>query len=48
MIDLQTLEGSATAQILRSDYGIGIPSVTFVADVADEVVLSFDFVARER
>jgi hypothetical protein len=30
---------------LRSDFGIGIPSVPFVADVTDEVFLNLEFVA---
>lgn len=46
MVDETTLEGTATAQILRTDFGIGIPSVPFVADVTDEVTLDLEFVAR--
>jgi polyisoprenoid-binding protein YceI len=45
MVDAITLRGSATADVLRSDFGIGIPNVPFVADVADEVGLSLEFVA---
>jgi polyisoprenoid-binding protein YceI len=43
--DESTLQGSATANILRSDFGIGIPSVASVAEVTDEVVLNLEFVA---
>jgi polyisoprenoid-binding protein YceI len=46
MVDEATLEGNATAEVLRTDFGIGIPSVPFVADVTDEVTLNLDFVAR--
>jgi polyisoprenoid-binding protein YceI len=45
MVDEGTIQGTASAQVLRSDFGIGIPSVPFVADVTDEVTLSLDFVA---
>jgi polyisoprenoid-binding protein YceI len=45
MVDDSTIEGSASATVLRSDFGIGIPSVPFVADVGDEVGLRLDFVA---
>lgn len=45
MIDEGSIAGVATAQVLRSDFGIGIPSVPFVADVSDEVVLTLEFVA---
>lgn len=39
------LSGSATATVLRSDFGLEIPSVPSVADVTDEVKLQLDFVA---
>jgi polyisoprenoid-binding protein YceI len=39
------LEGSASTTILRSDYGLKIPSVPRVADVSEEVILFLDFVA---
>ncbi len=39
------IEGSAQTMVLRSDFGISIPSVPFVADVSDEVRLELDFVA---
>ena len=42
-----TLSGTAAATVLRSDFGIGIPSVPGVADVTDEVLIVLDFVARE-
>lgn len=41
----QRLEGVATATVLRSNYGLRIPSLPFLADVADEVVLEIRFVA---
>ncbi|MFQ5524325.1 MAG: YceI family protein [Acidimicrobiia bacterium] len=43
--DETTLEGSATARVRRSDFGIGIPTVPGVANVVDELILYFDFVA---
>lgn len=39
------LEGSATTTILRSDFGLTIPTVPNVADVSDQVILEIDFVA---
>jgi polyisoprenoid-binding protein YceI len=39
------LQGSARATLLRSDFGLEIPSVPSVADVSEEVLLEFDFVA---
>jgi len=39
------LEASATATIMRGDYGLTIPSVPRVADVSEEVILTLDFVA---
>ena len=45
LTDENTIQGTATAQVLRSDFGIGIPSVPFVADVTDEVTLTLEFVA---
>jgi polyisoprenoid-binding protein YceI len=41
----QRLEGVATATVLRSNYGLRIPSLPFLADVADEVTLEIRFVA---
>ncbi len=39
------LRGNATTTLLRSDFDLQIPSVPSVADVSEEVVLEFDFVA---
>jgi polyisoprenoid-binding protein YceI len=39
------IEGVATTTVLRSDYGIAIPSVPRVANVSDEVALRLEFVA---
>ncbi len=40
------LQGSATTQVLRSDYNLQIPSVPNVANVTDEVRLEIDFLAN--
>lgn len=45
LVDGSTVEGTATAEVLRSDFGIGIPNVASVADVTDEVTLQLEFVA---
>ncbi len=45
LLDDSTVEGTATANVLRSAFGIGIPNVAFVADVSDEVTLQLEFVA---
>jgi polyisoprenoid-binding protein YceI len=45
LVDEGTIEGSASATVLRSDYGIGIPNAPGVADVGDEVLIRLDFVA---
>ncbi len=39
------LEGTASAQVLRSDFGLTIPSVPGVANVTNDVTLEIDFVA---
>lgn len=39
------LEGLASVTVLRSDYGLQIPSVPSVANVTDEVLLELEFVA---
>ncbi len=39
------IEGTAVAQVLRSDYGLQIPNVPGVANVTDEVALEIRFVA---
>ncbi|MDP1625140.1 MAG: YceI family protein [bacterium] len=41
-----TVIGTATTVVSRSDYGLVIPSVPFVASVDDEVKISADIVAR--
>lgn len=40
------LEGTATAGVLRSTFGLEIPSVASVADVTDEVTITLEFVAE--
>jgi polyisoprenoid-binding protein YceI len=42
------LAGYGVTTVLRSDYGITIPSVPSVAEVSDEVLLEFDFVAYPK
>jgi polyisoprenoid-binding protein YceI len=41
----ERLDGTATATILYSDFGLVIPDVPSVSDVADEVILEIDFAA---
>ena len=41
----ERLEGMASAMVLRSDFDLSIPSVPFVANVADEIGLELDFTA---
>ena len=41
----EQLEGTASAMVLRSDFDLSIPSVPFVANVADEIGLELDFTA---
>jgi polyisoprenoid-binding protein YceI len=41
----ERLVGAATTTVKRSDYNLQIPSVPFVANVSDDVVLTIDFVA---
>ncbi len=45
MGDDNTVTGTATAEVLRSDFDIGIPSISSVADVTDEVSIQLEFVA---
>ena len=45
IVDESTIEGLAITEVLRTDFGIGIPSVPGVANVSDEVVISLSFVA---
>ncbi len=40
------LEGEAVAEVSRSDFDLSIPSVPFVANVADDIGLELDFIAR--
>jgi polyisoprenoid-binding protein YceI len=40
------LEGTATATVQRSAFGIGIPSVPSVANVSDDVLIRLEFVAQ--
>ncbi len=40
------ISGLATAQVLRSDYNLTIPSVPSVANVTDEVQPQFQFIAN--
>ncbi len=42
----ERLVGAATTTVKRSDYNLQIPSVPFVANVSDDVVLTIDFVAQ--
>lgn len=42
------LTGTAKATIKRGDFGLNIPSVPFVANVAEDVRLEFDFVANAK
>lgn len=39
------LEGTATATVNRTDFGLEIPSVPSVANVSEEVLIALDFVA---
>jgi polyisoprenoid-binding protein YceI len=39
------IHGSASTTLLRADFDLQIPSVPSVADVSEEVLLEFDFVA---
>lgn len=39
------LRGRASATVLRSDFNLSVPSVPFVANVADEIGLELDFIA---
>ncbi len=43
----ESISGSATTTVNRSDYELAIPSVPQVADVSEEVVLEFDFSAKQ-
>ena len=41
----EVLRGRASATVLRSDFNLSVPSVPFVANVADEIGLELDFIA---
>ena len=45
LVDEGTITGNAESTVLRSDYGIGIPSAPGVADVSEEVLIRLDFIA---
>ena len=45
LVDDNTVEGSAAANITRDMFEIGIPSVASVADVTNEVLIGLEFVA---
>ena len=45
VVSEQLLRGEATVTVLRSNYGLRIPSLPFLAEVADEVALTIRFVA---
>lgn len=47
LVDETQLEGTATATVLRTDFGLTIPEVPSVANVTDEVILTLTFVAPE-
>lgn len=44
-VSAERLEGSARTVIQRGDFNLTIPSVSFIAEVAEEVTLEIDFVA---
>lgn len=46
-ISTERIEGYAAATVLRSDFGLEIPSVPAVANVSDAVLLEIDFVALQ-
>ena len=41
----ERVEVTGTATVLRSDFGLTIPDVPSVSDVADEILLVIDLVA---
>jgi len=45
LADDGAVSGTAVATVLRSDFGIGVPSVPGVANVSDEVALVLEFTA---
>ena len=45
VVSADRVEVSGTATVLRSDFGLTIPDVPSVSDVADEILLVIDLVA---
>lgn len=45
LVSEERLEGTATAQVQRADFGIGIPDVFGVTGVSEDVTLTFEVVA---
>ena len=45
LVDQSTIQGIASVVVMREDFGIGIPNAPGVANVGDEVTISFVFVA---
>lgn len=45
LVDDDRIEVTGSATVLRSDFGLEIPSVPSVSDVADEILLAIDLVA---
>ena len=45
LVDEERIEVTGSATVLRSDFGLQIPSVPSVSDVADEILLAVDLVA---
>jgi polyisoprenoid-binding protein YceI len=48
VVSQDRIEGLLTTTVLYTDYDIGIPSVSFVAEVSETVILEFDFVAEAQ
>jgi polyisoprenoid-binding protein YceI len=48
VLETERLIGRAETQVLRSDFGIGIPRAPGVADVSEQVTISLEFVASKR
>lgn len=45
LVSEEQLDGTASATVAYADWGIGVPSVPFVANVDDDVLLTITFVA---
>lgn len=41
-----SVSGKATGSVKRGDYNLAVPSLPFLADVGEEVKLTFEFVAK--